>query len=71
MEDLRADGRIILKWNLKKLDDKAWTGITWFRKGKKWWDVVKTVMNCFYKMQESLDLRSNYQNFCTAVGERF
>jgi hypothetical protein len=41
MEDLRADGRIILKCTLKKLDDRAWTGITWLRKGEEWWGVVK------------------------------
>jgi hypothetical protein len=23
------------------MDDRAWTGITWLRKGKKWWGVVK------------------------------
>jgi hypothetical protein len=34
MEDLRADRRTILKWTLKKLDDRAWTGIMWLRKGK-------------------------------------
>jgi hypothetical protein len=35
MEDLRADGRIILERILTKLDDRVWIGIMWLRKGKK------------------------------------
>jgi hypothetical protein len=34
-DDLRADGSIILKLTLKKLDDRSCTGITWLRKGKE------------------------------------
>ena len=29
----RLDGRIILKWNLKKSNCWAWTGLIWLRRG--------------------------------------
>jgi len=69
-EDLRADGTIILKW--KKLDDRAWTGITWFRKGEKLWVVVinSNEQYCFCKTREGLDLRSNYQKFLHGGSKR-
>jgi len=31
LEDLDVDGKVILKWILKKWDGEAWTGLTWFR----------------------------------------
>ena len=30
-EDLGLDGRIILRWILRKWDVGAWTGLTWLR----------------------------------------
>jgi len=33
MEDLDVDGRIILKWILKKQDGEAWTGLIWLKIG--------------------------------------
>jgi hypothetical protein len=32
--DPGVDGRIILKWILKKWDGVAWTGLSWLRIGK-------------------------------------
>ena len=34
LEDLRIDGRIILKCNFRKLDMEEWTGLIWLRIGK-------------------------------------
>jgi hypothetical protein len=34
LEDVGLDGRIILKYILKKQDERAWTGFTWFRMGR-------------------------------------
>jgi hypothetical protein len=34
MEGLRFDGRIILKWIIKKLD-RYWNGLIWLRIGKR------------------------------------
>jgi hypothetical protein len=31
--DPGVDGRIILKWALKTLDEEAWTGLIWLRIG--------------------------------------
>jgi hypothetical protein len=33
LEDLGADGRIVLIWIFKKLDGEAWTGLIWLRIG--------------------------------------
>jgi hypothetical protein len=33
LEDLRADGRIVLIWIFKKWDREAWAGIIWLRIG--------------------------------------
>jgi hypothetical protein len=32
LEDLVIDGKIILKFNLKKRGGKVWTGFTWLRR---------------------------------------
>jgi hypothetical protein len=33
LEDLDVGERIILKYNLKKLKERLWTGLIWFRIG--------------------------------------
>ena len=33
LEELRVDGRRVLKWFLKKEDGRLWTGLIWLRIG--------------------------------------
>jgi hypothetical protein len=33
LQDQAVDGRIILKWIVKKWNDEAWTGLIWLRVG--------------------------------------
>jgi hypothetical protein len=33
MDDLGADGRLLLKWIFDKLDGEAWTGLLWLSIG--------------------------------------
>jgi hypothetical protein len=44
-EDPRIDGRIILKWILKKQYGRAWTGFIWRGLGNEWQAVVYTPAN--------------------------
>jgi hypothetical protein len=44
-EELGVDGRIILKWILRKLGWKLWTGFIWLRIGNSGKVVVNTLMN--------------------------
>jgi hypothetical protein len=45
LEDRDVDGKIILKWILKTLDEGAWTGLIWLRIGTGGMAVVNAVMN--------------------------
>ena len=45
MEDLRVDGKIILKLSFKKWDREAWTGLLRLRIRDSWRALVNTVMN--------------------------
>jgi hypothetical protein len=33
LEGLGVDRKVIFKWNFKKRDEKAWTGLIWLRIG--------------------------------------
>jgi hypothetical protein len=37
LEDTAIDGRIILRWILRKWDVGAWTGLSWLRIGTGGW----------------------------------
>jgi hypothetical protein len=42
LEEVGVDGRIILKWFLKKLDMKTWTGLSRLRRGRNCRVLVST-----------------------------
>ena len=42
LEDPCVDGRIILRWNLRKWDEGAWTGSIWLR--DSWRALANAVM---------------------------
>jgi hypothetical protein len=44
LEDLCVDGRIILKWTLRKYDSKVRTGFCWIRIGTGVEGTVNTIM---------------------------
>jgi hypothetical protein len=37
LDDLGIDGRVILKWILRHLDARVWTGFMWNRLGTNSW----------------------------------
>ena len=44
LEELSVDGKIILKWFLRKAVRRAWGGFIWLDMRDKWWVLVKAVM---------------------------
>jgi hypothetical protein len=71
-EDLRADRRIILKWNL---EETGCYGVDWNHVAQEGGKVVccfenGNELNGFYKTRESMDLPSNYRNFRHGIRKR-
>jgi hypothetical protein len=59
LEDLDIDGRIILKWSLKKSVTRTWTGMLWLALNRNIrQDLVNIVMN--------LQLPQTAQKFSTS-----
>jgi hypothetical protein len=45
LEDPDLEGRIILRWIVRKWDVGIWTGLIWLRTKDRWWAILNALMN--------------------------